>query len=69
MCIVIMRFPKSCCKRDACAVIMSYVMWFLLDAGAMVQSHFWKVTLLSSTNLYEVLENVEHKKRLPVYKR
>jgi len=35
----------------------------------MVQIHFRKVTLLSSTNLYEVLENVEHTKRLPAYKR
>ena len=31
----------------------------------MVQIHLRKVTLLSSTNLYEVLENVEHTKRLP----
>ena len=35
----------------------------------MVQIHFRKVTILLSTNLYEVLENVEHTKRFPGKKR
>ena len=35
----------------------------------MVQIHFRKVTILLSTNLYEVLENVEHTKRFPGEKR
>ena len=35
----------------------------------MVQIHFRKVTILLSTNLYEVLENVEQTKRFPGEKR
>ena len=35
----------------------------------MVQIHFRKVAILLSTNLDEVLENVEHTKRFPGEKR